>query len=210
MSRSIVVIGASLGGLAALREILARLPEDFPFPVAVAQHRASADQEVREALAEVLSRCGPLRVVDAEDKAPVEPGRVVLAPAGYHLLVEDQHYALSTEESVSFARPSVDVLFESASHARGAGVVAVVLTGASRDGAAGVLAVRNAHGRVLVQDPADAEAPTMPRAALDALGLTRGLPLNKLADELAGLRMMGRGAMVNGRRRPREDLDRRR
>lgn len=210
MNPSIVVVGASLGGLSALRVILGRLPPGYPFPVAVAQHRKPFPATNGDDLASVLSRYGPLPVIDAEDKAPVDPGRIVLAPPDYHLLVEQRHFALSTGESVSYARPSIDVLFESAAEAYGAAVVAVLLTGANRDGAEGVLAVQRAGGRVLIQDPLDAEAPAMPRAGLEALGLDKGLRLTEIADELAHLRLSGRGVVVNDRRRSREDLDRRR
>ena len=209
MKPSIVVMGASLGGLAALKVILRALPAEFAIPIAVAQHRGQDEQEDSDLLAEALTRFGPLRVVDAEDKAPVESGQVVLAPAGYHLLVEDAHYALSTESTVSYARPSVDVLFESAARAYGAGVVAVVLTGTGRDGAEGVHAVKREHGRVLIQDPREAEAPSMPRAALSALGLERGLSLDEIALELAHLRGTPKGAMTHGRTRRRDDSHRR-
>lgn len=207
MNASIVVIGASLGGLTALRTVLGALPEDYSVPVVIAQHRGfDSDHHGSDLLGQALSRFGPLTARDAEDKGPVEAG-VWLAPAGYHLMVEDQHFALSTESVVSYARPSIDVLFESAALTYGRGVVAVVLTGTGRDGAAGARAVQDAGGHVLVQDPLEAESPAMPRAALEALRLERGAPLAEIARELAGLKP--KGVMVHGRARRREDLDRR-
>lgn len=209
MHESLVVIGASLGGLAALRVVLGALPHGYPLPVAVAQHRSSGGLGSLDGLASVLRRWVELPVVDAEDKAPLEPGWIVLAPADYHLLVERDHFALSTDESVSYARPSVDVLFESAADSHGAGVVAVVLTGAGRDGARGVKAVRRAGGRVLVQEPSTAEAPAMPQAALDALGLDAGQTLEELADELVRIGGAAGGGEVRERPGAREDIDRR-
>lgn len=209
MKGSIVVVGASLGGLAALQTLLPALPEDFPWPLAIVQHRLR-DGHGKDSLAHTLQSYCALPVRDAEDKAPVEPGCIVLAPADYHLMLEAHHYALSTESAVSFARPSVDVLFESAAEAYGAGVVAVILTGTGQDGAHGVRAVKEARGRVIVQDPLMSEAPAMPRAALSALGLAKGLSLDEIADELAHLKITGKGAMMHGRTRSREDLTRRR
>lgn len=207
MNASIVVIGASLGGLSALRSVLHGLPADYSLPVVIVQHRGYQNDHGADLLAQALSRFGPLAVRDAEDKGPVEAGTVFLAPAGYHLMLEDRHFALSTESVVSYARPSIDVLFESAAQAYGRGVVAVVLTGTGRDGADGARAVQAAGGQVLVQDPLEAEAPAMPRAALEALGQERGLPLVEIARELALLRP--KGVLVHGRFRRREDIDRR-
>lgn len=207
MNASIVVIGASLGGLSALRSVLHELPANYSVPVVIAQHRGQENDHGSDLLGQALSRFGPLAVHDAEDKGPVEAGKVFLAPAGYHLMLEDHHFALSTESVVSYARPSIDVLFESAAQAYGRGVVAVVLTGTGRDGADGARAVQAAGGHVLVQDPLEAEAPAMPRAVLAALGQQRGLPLAEIARELALLRP--KGVLVHGRSRRREDLDRR-
>src|SRR5438046_815995 len=113
MTVQLVVVGASLGGLEALRTLLGGLPPDFPAPVAVAQHRRGRDGPLRN----ILQEHSALPVVEAEDKLWVETGRVYLAPPDYHLLVEPGHFALSTEGPVTYARPSIDVLFESAAWA---------------------------------------------------------------------------------------------
>lgn len=164
---SIVAIGASWGGLHALGALLEGLGEDFPAPIVVAQHRDEHDEE--ELLARLLARRARLDVVDADDKMDLTRGRVLLAPAGYHLLVENGCVGLSTEGRVQYSRPSVDVLFESAADAYGEQVVAVVLTGANRDGAGGLRAIVRRGGTVFVQDPDEAERPEMPRAALAAV-----------------------------------------
>jgi two-component system chemotaxis response regulator CheB len=163
MTEGIVVIGTSLGGLKALSVVLGGLPRDFPMPVAIVQHRT---KEPDSALTDLLQRRTSLPVGDVEDKMPVQAGRVYLAPPDYHLLVGRDQFALSIEAPVSHARPSVDVLFDSAASSFGRGVVAVVLTGANGDGANGAVAVKLRGGRVIVQDPKDAESPVMPAVAL--------------------------------------------
>jgi two-component system chemotaxis response regulator CheB len=180
----IVVVGASWGGLRALERVLGGLPGDFPLPVAVAQHRA---EESGELLSALLDARTALDVRDAEDKAPLRAGCVRLAPAGYHLLVDDGHVALSCDAAVRHSRPSVDVLFESAARAYGPRAVGVVLTGANDDGARGLAAVRRRGGHAIVQAPEDAEAPEMPRAALRRAGADAVLELDAIAPALVAL-----------------------
>jgi two-component system, chemotaxis family, protein-glutamate methylesterase/glutaminase len=177
----VVVIGASWGGLRALSLILPALPADFPAPIVVAQHR-DADSE-DELLSRLLTRDSALRVIDADDKAPLQAGTVLLAPPGYHLLLADECVELSVDAPVQFSRPSIDVLFESAAEAFGSGVVGVLLTGANADGAAGLAEIQRRGGRTIVQDPETAERPEMPRAALERLAPDHVVPL----DEVAGL-----------------------
>lgn len=162
--QELVAVGASWGGLEAIAVLLSELPAEFRSPMAVVQHRSASTPQgiMRQYLSE---RC-QLEVLDAEDKEPIEDGRVYLAPADYHLLVEGGSLALSLEPPVSFSRPSVDVLFESAAESYGPGVTAVVLTGANDDGSRGAVAVRDAGGTVLAQDPAEAERGEMPAAAI--------------------------------------------
>ncbi len=127
-------------------------------------------------------------VQEAEDKEPLRPGVVFLAPANYHLLVEpDFHLSLSQDDPVFFSRPSIDVLFESAADAYGSALAGVILSGASQDGAHGLQAVHRAGGRTFVQAPATAQATTMPLAALAACPEARALPLNELAKALCAL-----------------------
>lgn len=162
----LVVIGASWGGLHAVSRVLAGLPEDFPAPVLVVQHRG---EDAGDLLAGLLDRAGPLPVREVEDKLGLQGGgRVVVAPPGYHVLVEADHFALSTDGQVRYSRPSIDVALESAADALGAGVIGVVLTGDNDDGAAGLAAVRRRGGMAIVQDPESAERRTMPDAACAA------------------------------------------
>lgn len=168
MRYSIVTIGSSWGGLSALRVVLGALPSDFPLPIVIAQHR-SADSRDAGLAAYYDTRC-ELPVCIVEDKTPIETGRVYFAPPDYHLLVDRGFFELSVDDRVQFSRPSVDVLFQTAADAYGAGVIGVVLTGVNSDGAEGLSCIKSNGGFTIVQDPATAERGEMPRAALEAVG----------------------------------------
>ena len=183
--RLLVAVGASWGGLAAIRAVLHALPGTFPAPVAVVQHRSPESHPT--ALRDLLGAATELAVCEAEDKQPLEPGRVYVAPAAFHLLVEDEHLELSVDAAVDFARPSIDVLFESAAESFRAGCVGVVLTGANSDGAAGLRRVAELGGRAIVQDPASCERVEMPAAAIAAVPAARVLPLEQIAPALVEL-----------------------
>jgi two-component system chemotaxis response regulator CheB len=178
----VVCVGASWGGLDALRVLLAGLPADFPTPICIVQHRGDDDGVAM--MVELLDRVTALTVCEPEDKQTMLPGMVYVAPAGYHLLINDGQVALSVEDRVRWSRPSIDVLFESAAAARGCHVTAVVLTGANDDGARGARAIRDAGGIVLVQDPDTAERAEMPRAAIETGAAHAVLTLEELAEEL--------------------------
>lgn len=162
-----VVIGASAGGPSALEQLLAQLPAAFPVPVIVVLHvhRSSGGEWARSLDARLA-----IAVKIAEDKEPLCPATVYLAPPDYHLLVErDRSLSLCVDEPVCFSRPSIDVLFASAADTYRRGLLALVLTGANCDGAEGARRVAQRGGRVLVQDPTTALAATMPQATLDAV-----------------------------------------
>ncbi len=171
----VVVIGASWGGLRALERVLGNLPADFPTPIVIAQHRDVDAEE--DLLAHLLNRYTGLCIEDADDKRALEPGTVLLSPPGYHVLIADGSIDLSVDAPVQFARPSIDVLFESAAHEHGRRVLGVLLTGANADGAAGLTEIARRGGTTIVQDPADAERPEMPRAALEAMQPDHVVPL---------------------------------
>ena len=188
-----VVVGCSAGGLEALRRLLAPLPAGFPLPIVVVAH-TSAD--AGGLLPELLDRVTPLPVVEAEEKMPVEPGRVHVAPPGYHLLIEaDESFALSVDDKVRNVRPSIDVLFESAADVWGDGLIGVILTGANSDGTDGLTAIKRQGGTTYAEDPDAAYAETMPRSAIAAGVVDRVLPLDSIAGALAAL------APTAGRRR---------
>lgn len=181
MAADLVVIGTSLGGLAALQVLLGRLDPRLALPVAVVQHRSS---ESDEALLTLLRTYCPLPVEEPEDKQPIEAGHIYLAPASYHLLVDGASFALTTDAPVCYARPSIDVLFESAAIAYCERLIGVVLTGASRDGAEGARSIKERGGLLVVQDPQTAENSVMPLAALNTATADEVLPLEEIASFL--------------------------
>ena len=180
----LIAIGCSMGGMHALQVIFSVLPKDFPVPIAVVQHRYRTSNE---GLPEFLRRRTQLQVVDTTDKEWIKPGTVYLAPANYHLLVERGELSLSVDEAVAYSRPSIDVLFESAADAYGTGVIGVILTGANADGAKGAMRIKSRGGFVIAQDPATAESPAMPRAAIEAARVDRILPLDRIGPFLVEL-----------------------
>jgi len=177
----IVVVGASIGGLKALQSVLSGLPGDFSLPVVIVQHRGN-DSDV--GLYEYLARSSSLPVREPEDKEVVLPGNVYLAPRDYHLLIEKRSFALSTDPPVTFARPSIDVLFESAADEYEKGVIGVILTGANRDGSRGLAKIKSRGGLTLVQEPASATCGEMPQAAIDLTEVDWILPLEEIAPQL--------------------------
>ena len=180
MKCEIVVVGTSYGGLAALQVVLPALAQDFGMPVVVVQHRGKdADN-----LCEFLQRHSALPLSEPNDKDAIAPGRVYLAPRDYHLLIERDGFALSTEAPVGYARPSVNVLFESAADIYQGHVVGVVLTGANTDGARGLAKIKAYGGLCVVEDPAGAESRGMPQAAIAAAKVDAILPLPEIAPYL--------------------------
>lgn len=180
-----VVIGCSSGGVELLGSLLRELPANFPAPIIVCQHAAPG---MTAGLVDLFGESAALPVLEAEEKVPALPGRVYFAPGGYHLLIErDGSFSLSMDPPVRYARPSIDVLFETAAAAYENRLVAIILSGASEDGAAGVKAVRQAGGYVVVQTPESATAPVMPAAALAAVRADAMVTPEQLAPLLARL-----------------------
>ena len=190
MTPELIVVGTSLGGLNALSTLLGKLPATLRVPVVIVQHRGSGGDG---SLARLLADRSALAVVDAEDKMPLEPARAYLAPPDYHLMIESRGLvALSTDAPVRSARPSIDVLFESAAHVYGASLIGVVLTGASADGADGLRFIKERGGVAVIEDPATAECATMPAAALAATPVASVLPISRMAQYLSALADGGR------------------
>lgn len=187
----LVVVGASWGGLAALSRLVADLPEEFPVPVVVVQHRSRHADNLLAALLQDVSK---LRVVDVEDKEPLESGNVFIAPANYHLLVDGGVLSLTTDPMVRFSRPSIDVTFTSAGDAYRARTIGVVLTGANDDGSRGLRHIASLGGKAIVQDPSSAESPTMPLAAKQAVPDAEVLPLEKIGARLVELTQHAQGS----------------
>lgn len=180
-----IVIGTSAGGVEALSVLLPALPANLRVPVLIVLH-LPRDRPSR--LVEIFAPKCALSVQEAEDKAPAAPGTVYFAPPDYHLLLDPGPcLALSADEPVNFSRPSIDVLFESAADVYGKGVAAIILTGASQDGALGLDAVRRAGGCTIVQQPDTAQAPLMTEAALARGPVDFVLSLEAIANLLRSL-----------------------
>jgi len=180
-----IVAGGSAGAIEALTTILPALPVDFSIPIAITLH---VHPNKPSHLAQVLGMHSALLVKEAEDKEPLLPCTVYLAPPNYHLLLEAQGYfSLSVDDPVLYSRPAIDVLFDSAADAFGPALVGLLLTGASEDGARGLARIQRAGGLTLVQSPQTAAVPVMPQAALRLFSPDHVLPLAEIGPFLARL-----------------------
>jgi two-component system, chemotaxis family, protein-glutamate methylesterase/glutaminase len=164
--------------------VLSDIPPEVDQPIAIAQHRSP---DSLDTLAALLGSQVARPVADVEDKTPIERSRVYLAPPDYHLLVERGSFSLSVDARVQYARPSIDVLFESAADTYGEGVIGVILTGANEDGAAGLARIKQRGGVAVVQEPATAERRAMPDAAIAATVADAVLPLEEIGKFIYGL-----------------------
>jgi two-component system, chemotaxis family, protein-glutamate methylesterase/glutaminase len=181
----LIVIGASWGGLHAVSDLLEGLHEAVHQPIVVAQHRSAQSED--GGLEKLLALHTRRAVSDVRDKTPLVRDHVYVGPADYHLLVEDGHLALSTDAPVRFSRPSIDVLFESAADAYRDRAVAIVLTGANDDGAAGLARIKGLGGVAIVQEPESSLRRAMPDAAIAATTADAILPLEEIPAFLYGL-----------------------
>jgi two-component system chemotaxis response regulator CheB len=160
-----IVIGTSAGGLRALSFLFSGIPESYPLPIIVVQHRAKDENERLELL--LQRKCG-LKIKQAEEKELIRVGFIYTAPSNYHLLIErDRTFSLSSDSPVNYSRPSIDVLFETAAEAYQSGLIGIVLTGSNSDGACGIRAVHQFNGLAIAQDPEEAQFRTMPEASID-------------------------------------------
>ncbi|RKZ90385.1 MAG: chemotaxis protein CheB [Candidatus Parabeggiatoa sp. nov. 1] len=191
-----VVIGSSAGGIKALRAVLSALPSEFPLPIIIVQHLHPHSDSY---LARILgAKCG-LKVKQADEKETIADGVVYIAPPNYHLLIEeDRSFSLSIEGPVNFARPSVDVLFETAIYAYRDKLIGIILTGANNDGNQGVKKIKQIGGYVIVQDPATAEADAMPNAAIAVTKVDKILPIEQIGPYL--LQLVNRSTQEFGSR----------
>lgn len=178
----LVLIGASAGGIQALKKLLPALNEEFPFAVVIILHRL---KNVVSSLNEVLQHLHPAPVQEIFDKQSILPGTIYIAPANYHLLLEkDRLFCLSYDEPVNFSRPSIDVTFASAAESHGPATLGILLTGANADGAYGLLRIMESGGEAWVQDPEEAEVSRMPEAGIQTCPDARVMTLDQMAAEL--------------------------
>ena len=177
----LIVMGASSGGLDAYSMLLRNLPASFNVPIVLAQHLHSSAM----LFSELLQKATSLIVKEAEDKEDIQPGYIYTAPPGYHLLIEPTHsFSLSVDDVVHYARPSIDVLFETAAAVYGQHLMGVLLTGANEDGAAGLKTIQDAGGIVMVQDPTTAVSSVMPEAGLKLTHTPHVYSLDELSQHI--------------------------
>lgn len=180
-----IVIGASWGGLGAVSSILAKVPWRVGASVVLCQHQYP---HAISTLAQVLRGRTKLKVMEVEDKMPLESGVLYVCPPNYHTLIErDRTFALSIDLPVMYCRPAIDVLFESAAEAYGERLAGVILTGANEDGAAGLYHVARCGGMPIIQKPQTAEVPVMPEAALKKVPWAHVMTLGEIGEFMASL-----------------------
>lgn len=162
-----IVIGVSSGGMNALKIISSTLPTHFNLPIIIVQHLSAHSDSHWIKLLNEKSR---LNVKEADEKEKIEKGNIYIAPPNYHLLIEkDKTFSLTIDERVNFARPSIDVLFESAAEAYKNKLIGIVLTGSNSDGTKGIKRIKDYGGLAIIQDPNTADSEYMPKSAIAAI-----------------------------------------
>lgn len=180
-----VVIGGSAGSFQGIVKILSELPKDFPLPIIMCLHRL---KHVRNGFTEALSLKSIKEVVEPYDKENIKKGQVYLAPANYHLCIElGNYFSLSTEEMVNNSRPAIDLTLSTAAYVYRDKLIGILLSGANRDGAYGMKAIKDKGGLTIVQEPTECMIDTMPTAAIKATTIDHVLKVDeivKFLDEL--------------------------
>ncbi len=173
-----IVIGVSSGGMNALSKIIPSLPREYPIPVIVVQHISPNSDNY---MTRYLDSISNVSVKEVDEKESLQQGFVYTAPPNYHVLIEDDEtLSLSVEDRINFARPSVDVLFESAADVFGHRLIGIILTGANNDGSLGLKKIKDKGGLVLIQDPDTSEVNGMPSAALSVVKADHVLQLDEI------------------------------
>lgn len=173
-----IVIGVSSGGMNAMKVIFSLLPADFKLPIIIVQHIGARSENQ---WIELLNQRSCLIIKEADEKEKIEQGTVYIAPANYHLLIEkNKTFSLTIDERVNYARPSIDVLFESAAESYHKALIGIVLTGSNHDGTNGIKRIQECGGLCIVQDPATAESSYMPASAISAIKADHILQLEEI------------------------------
>jgi len=194
-ANQIIVIGASAGGIEALRVVASALPAVFPAPICIVMHTAPQSPSV---LHEILSRVGPLGASSARDTERLHGGHIYIAPPDFHLLVEPGRLRVMKGPKENRFRPAIDPLFRSAAQVYGPGVIGVVLTGSLDDGVAGLSTIKKLGGVAVVQDPADALYPAMPENAIRHVNVDHIVTIEALAPLLVRLTAVPVQARMSG------------
>lgn len=180
-----IIIGASAGGLSAFTKVLTPLPKEYPLPIIIVQHLSPEGESF---LAEHLNKSCHLKAIEALDKMTIETGHIYVAPPGYHILIEhNKTISLSVDPPINYSRPSIDLLFETASDTYKESMICILMTGANDDGAQGMLKAYNAGATCIIQDPKTAESPIMPQAAADLNIDAKILSLEGISDFLLNI-----------------------
>ena len=185
MNYKAVVISASAGGMETLSSILTRLPSNFAVPILIVQHLSPESDGY---MAKYLNEKSDIIVKEADDKEKIVPGTVYIAPPNYHLLIEkDETLSFTVENKVNYARPSIDVLFETAADLYQDALIGIILTGANSDGSKGLKKIKEMGGLAIVQDPDTALVKSMPKAAIKETNVDYILSVDKITDKLIEL-----------------------
>jgi two-component system chemotaxis response regulator CheB len=178
MNYEAIVIGVSSGGMNAMKVMFSLLPKEFKTPIIIVQHISSQSENLWIRL---LNDKSNLHIKEADEKESIEYGKVYIAPPNYHLLIErNKTFSLTIDERVNFARPSIDVLFESAAEAYKNKLIGVILTGSNNDGTNGLKRIKEYGGLTIVQDPTTAESNYMPASAIAAMQMDYILTLENI------------------------------
>ena len=173
-----IVIGGSIGGLEAVVSITSGLPRDYHLPVIIVLHRI---KNQKSGLVEVIQAKCKIKVKEADEKESIRPGFVYIAPANYHLLIEEEEtFSLTYSELVNYSRPSIDVLFESAAEVYKDKLIGILLTGANDDGSNGIKMISEYGGLTVVQDPKTAKCDIIPKSAIAKTKVDKILNLNEI------------------------------
>jgi two-component system chemotaxis response regulator CheB len=182
MNYEAIVMGVSSGGMNAMKVIFSLLPKNFKTPIIIVQH---IGKQSNNKWIELINNISNISIKEADEKEIIKPGVVYFAPPNYHLLIEKtKSFSLTVDERVNFARPSIDVLFESAAEAYKGKLIGVILTGSSTDGTLGLKRIKKCGGVTIVQDPSTAESDYMPASAIAAITVDYILPLEGIIDLL--------------------------
>ena len=182
--QKLVIIGASAGGINAVRQVVSRLPKNFPAPIVVIQHMNSF---MNMFFIDFLNSHSSLHVKEVNHMELLLPGRIYYAPPNYHALLEGGRVLLNADQKVNYSRPSIDVFFESAAFEEKENLIGVILTGANRDGSYGMNLIKACGGTCVIQDPETAESQEMPRSAQKNIEAEKVFALEDIAAELINL-----------------------
>ena len=188
MEKKYIVIGGSAGSFQTILSLLEKIPKKFPFPIFLVLHRL---KNVRTGFIEALSIKSKINLREPYDKERIEVGNIYLAPANYHMYIEfDNTISLSSEEVINHSRPSIDILFSSIANVLKNNVIGILLSGANRDGAEGLLRIKENGGITVVQDPKDAQIITMPKAAVDLFDVDKIMTANEIINYVSKLHFL--------------------